>query len=626
MFTATYSPEDNKLRLYASTRLDKELYQRVKAHGFIWAPKQDLFVAPMWTPAREDFLLELCDDIEDEDKSLVERQEERAERFEGYKENRAADAERARETVHAIADNIPLGQPILVGHHSERHARRDAEKIENGMRSTVKFWKQSEYWKSRAAGAIRHAKYKERPDVRAKRIKGIEADKRRQERSKAEAERHLKFWSKENITLEQAIFWTGHTNSWLYLPRKEGDREDWTQSPGAYTALNHSFPNLYAPRTVEEVTTAALAHYPHIIENCERWIEHCENRLAYEKAMLEEQGASKLLEPAPREKQPPLLNYRQPVFALSNPYHRGETITYNQIDMTAAKYANIWRDYKGTRIVDGTHRIRTAMVAHSHVAVFLTDSKVHEKPEPPAPKPPTPAPPPDPIEEITQGRTIWNSDGTDGPCLITSPPPAPKALSFADEMKAMQERLKEGVKVVVADQLFPTPPDLAQRMVDEADIEPGQEILEPSAGTGNILKAINMCDGFHRTTAIEINQYLADEVKPLALTTICTNFLECKQGLGTFDRIIMNPPFQNGADIKHILHALTFLRPGGRLVAICANGPRQQEKLRPLASLWEELPEDTFKQQGTGVRTVLLTIEGAQVKPILAVQEQGSLL
>jgi hypothetical protein len=41
-YTATYSPEDNKLRLYSSTRLDRELYARVRGAGFIYAPKQEL--------------------------------------------------------------------------------------------------------------------------------------------------------------------------------------------------------------------------------------------------------------------------------------------------------------------------------------------------------------------------------------------------------------------------------------------------------------------------------------------------------------------------------------------------------------------------------------------------------
>lgn len=45
-------------------------------------------------------------------------------------------------------------------------------------------------------------------------------------------------------------------------------------------------------------------------------------------------------------------------------------------------------------------------------------------------------------------------------------------------------------------------------------------------------------------------------------------------------------------------------------MAICANGPRQNAILHPLSTEWEELPEGTFS--GTGVRTVLLTIEAPE--------------
>ncbi len=114
-YTATYSPEDNKLRLYTSTRLDAETYARVKAAGFSYAPKQELFFTPMWTPQREDLLLELCGEIGDEDTSLVERAEQRSERFSEYSDKRAEDADRAHQTVNRITDGIPLGQPILIG-------------------------------------------------------------------------------------------------------------------------------------------------------------------------------------------------------------------------------------------------------------------------------------------------------------------------------------------------------------------------------------------------------------------------------------------------------------------------------------------------------------------------------
>src|SRR5688572_13194949 len=181
-FTVTYSPDDNKLRLYASTRLDSATYARVKAAGFKWAPKLEQFVAPAWTPDREDLALELAGQIDDEDSTLMDRAEMRAERFEGYQGRRRQEAESARRAVAAIADNIPLGQPILRGHHSERHARRDQQKIERGMRKAVDLWKTSEYWKDRAAAAIAHAKYKELPGVRHRRIKTLEADQRKWQR------------------------------------------------------------------------------------------------------------------------------------------------------------------------------------------------------------------------------------------------------------------------------------------------------------------------------------------------------------------------------------------------------------------------------------------------------------
>jgi Domain of unknown function (DUF3560) len=203
-YTATYSPEDNKLRLYSSSRLDAETYARVKEAGFSYAPKQDLFYAPMWTPHREDLLLEICGEIDDEDRTLVERAEERSERFNEYSDKRAEDADRAHNAVSAIADGIPFGQPILVGHHSERRDRKDAERIESGMRKAIKMWDTSKYWTDRAAGAVRHAKYKERPDVRARRIKTLEADKRMQERTIVESQKFLKAWSREGLTEAQA--------------------------------------------------------------------------------------------------------------------------------------------------------------------------------------------------------------------------------------------------------------------------------------------------------------------------------------------------------------------------------------------------------------------------------------
>ena len=575
-FTATYSPEDNKLRLYATTRLDAELYARVKSAGFIWAPKQELFVAPAWTPEREDLLLDLCGEIGDEDTSLVERAEERAERFEDYSEKRGEEAESARAGVSAIADNIPLGQPILVGHHSERHARKDAERIENGMRKAVKLWETSKYWQCRAEGALRHAKYKEKPEVRARRIKGLEADKRKQERNKADAEKTIKLWSNlhEPDSLkrkdgtpttfqERARFIAGRTN---------------TTSMEVYLGLDKG---TITPEEAQE-RTLKMAHGS--IARAERWIAHLDNRILYEKTMLDEQGATSLLDKKPRPKQLPLCNYRQEVISCENVYHRGEFINYPQIEMTAAEYAAIPNDYKGTRVVDNSHRIRVCMRKMSLNCVFLTDSKVHDKPEP-------------------QAKLDRREE--EPPALSEHRYHAPERTAFDD----LKEQLKAGVQVVSAPQLFPTPPTLAAQMVEMADIEPQHRVLEPSAGTGNILRAIGPQPD---KVAVEINSQLVSALIRQGHSGLRIHegdFLEQNGNLGTFDRIVMNPPFHNAEDIKHILHARKFLNPNGKLVAICANGPRQQAQLRPFADTWEELPEETFSEQGTNVRTVLLTMQ-----------------
>ena len=78
---------------------------------------------------------------------------------------------------------------------------------------------------------------------------------------------------------------------------------------------------------------------------------------------------------------------------------------------------------------------------------------------------------------------------------------------------------------------------------------------------------------------------------------------------GEFDAVIMNPPFKQGRDVKHVRHALDMLKPGGRLVSLCYNGTRQNAELRPLATTWEVLPEGSFKAEGTSASVCLLTID-----------------
>jgi len=571
--TATYSPEDNKIRLFSVTRLDSDTYSRVIKAGFKWAPKQELFVTPMWTPTREDLCIELAGEIGDEDSTLVERAEAKAERLENLSERRTQDADHAQKAVHAIADGIPFGQPILVGHHSERHARKDAEKIENGMRKAVECWKAAQYWQDRAKGAIRLAKYKERPDVRARRIKGLEADKRKEERSQGDAEKFLKAY--EDPQARTAKLRDGRDLLPALLQTWEGGLSYENQT----RVKNQELP-------YEEALSMATNAKRATVANAQRWIDHLSNRIAYERAMLDEQGGTVTEKTGP-EKGGAVRCWCAPGNGRGWAYiQKVNKVSVTVLDNWGNGGANFPRTVPFTDL--------KGVITKAEVDAARAEGRLIES-------------------ETKQGFYLTDPTPTRTSEAAAAPEPIRATTDTRAKIEEMESALKAGVQVIAAPQLFPTPPALAERMVEEADIRPGHSVLEPSAGTGAILAALPNVRPFGSVTAVEINATLAASLEQVADETICGDFLEQNGNLGTFDRIVMNPPFQNGADIKHIQHAMKMLKPGGRLVAICANGPRQQSTLKPLAEnsrgWYEELPAGTFASQGTNVNTALLLIE-----------------
>lgn len=675
--SATYSPDDNKLRLYSMSRLDRPTYDRVKAAGFGWAPKQELFVAPMWTPAREDLLLELCGEIGDEDSSLVDRAEARADRFEDYSDRRGAEAANARRAVEAITSGIPLGQPILVGHHSERHARKDAERIQNGMRLAVQLWDTSNYWKHRAAGALANAKYKELPAVRHRRIKGIEKDRRAQERAVAECEAGLAVWSAAT-TVEQGIAasnaaYLSYSFSLARFPR-EAPASQYEGPMSLGSALEGGV------ATLDQVRELALKHYPRAVARAQRWIAHYDNRLTYERAMLAEQGgiaadkfdiqvggrvltgrgewttvlrvnrSGGVINSVSTNRRyvsvveiEEIKDYQAPTAEVAASVKAATKLPPlcnfpgdGVLELTQAQWTKVYKDHKRNAKVKatetaGAHRRRQvanyiASDYPGHEAakadrwgwtwVVIKDAK---RVDPPAPK------------QATEGAAAPAIPAPERE--ISQPVPQRSAPS---EFDAMREQLRQGVKVVSADQLFPTPAAIAERMVELAGIEPGQRVLEPSAGTGRLLQALQGITTPADVVAIERSHELAQLLRCAgqAGDVRCADFLAVTPDqLGErFDAVLMNPPFADAADIKHIEHAVSFLKPGGVLVAICAGGPRQAARLEPLVDrlrgVWEPLPAGSFEESGTRVSTVMLSlyapVDGGAVSAAAGAEEASA--
>lgn len=150
-------------------------------------------------------------------------------------------------------------------------------------------------------------------------------------------------------------------------------------------------------------------------------------------------------------------------------------------------------------------------------------------------------------------------------------------------------------------QAFYTPAEVANQVIQWAGIEPHHIVLEPSAGEGALIRAMPPCD----KVAVEINPLAAKRLSGLAALILGDFMAMTVDQLGLFDRIVMNPPFTRGQDIKHIKHALEFLNINGRLVAICADGPKQAEILKPLAKHWIKVPAGAFKESGTEIATII---------------------
>lgn len=79
-----------------------------------------------------------------------ERQEARAERYREYAENAAKRATAAFNASNDAVANIPLGQPILVGHHSEKAHRRALERSNDAMMRSVHESEKAAYYARKA--------------------------------------------------------------------------------------------------------------------------------------------------------------------------------------------------------------------------------------------------------------------------------------------------------------------------------------------------------------------------------------------------------------------------------------------------------------------------------------------
>ena len=193
------------------------------------------------------------------------------------------------------------------------------------------------------------------------------------------------------------------------------------------------------------------------------------------------------------------------------------------------------------------------------------------------------------------------------------------------------------VFTVVKDGFFETPIDIVRAMIAEIGMPPHSDewsepyhpmILEPSAGEGAIALTLRKnfpgawidCVEYNQKRCITLSDKLLAYHTPSYSHIVCADFMEWKptwEGKNVYDRVFMNPPFENQQDAFHVMRAYGFLKEGGKLASVMSEGTFfRNDKAGTTFRSWLEsvggksvkLKPESFRGSGTGVGTRLVFI------------------
>lgn len=116
-----------------------------------------------------------------------ERRERRAERLREWADGRDAKADERHQAATAITGQIPMGQPILVGHHSQRRHENALTRADNAMRASVEHADKARGMRQRADGIEAQnaaSIYSDDPDAVERLEEKINAEEKRRDAMK----------------------------------------------------------------------------------------------------------------------------------------------------------------------------------------------------------------------------------------------------------------------------------------------------------------------------------------------------------------------------------------------------------------------------------------------------------
>ena len=453
--------------------------------------------------------------VEDARAAQDERLDERYDRLTARAQKHASEAQSRSSAAHAISERFAGGQPILVGHHSERRARKDHERMDNHQRAANQAHRKAEYASQAAASVGSQAAYRDRPGTVRRRIAKTTAEL-------AKIARQIKgtqhpAYDRDEETGKWRISLTPASGDWL--AQLEANREFLTGQ------LEH-----------DQATIAAY---------------EAEGYVLLDRTKV----------------------------------HKGDVVTWavsyrgippDEATITRVNPKTVTLDRTRWPRKVGYEQIKTVQCPHEGTTITVTAKR------------------PKPAEREAAELPAFEP-----------PPPVP-----------------EPVTVHASAECFVTPPDVVARMLAVAAPVRGMAVLEPSAGPGGIARAAVELGAV--VDCVELVPHLAERLADSGRyrNVRGTDFLLIEPS-PEYDRVLMNPPFSKGQDVRHVMHALGFVKPGGLLVAIMGAGAEFRtdkatvafrELVEARGGWIEKLPDGAFSVEtsNTNVRTVMAVIPGPE--------------
>lgn len=167
-------------------------------------------------------------------------------------------------------------------------------------------------------------------------------------------------------------------------------------------------------------------------------------------------------------------------------------------------------------------------------------------------------------------------------------------------------------------QFFATPKLLAMSMAAALDPKPKDRIMEPSAGQGALIAAVNALhpEPVDCYELMDVNRLMLQK-STCRFNLIGEDFLNHDES-NKYDKIIANPPFSKNQDIEHIQKMYRCLNKNGRIVTVASESwvTGSQKKQEEFRNWLEEIEarifpveKGTFKESGTEVGARLVIID-----------------